>query len=81
MVLAAGHGTRLRPLTEELPKALMPVGDRPILGHALDRLAAARVDRVVVRAALPKTMIGKLSRKDLVAEIRAETEAPPITPS
>ncbi|MBB3472290.1 long-chain fatty acid--CoA ligase [Sphingomonas sp. BK345] len=40
-----------------------------------------RVDRVVVRAALPKTMIGKLSRKDLVAEIRAEMASPPITPS
>lgn len=40
-----------------------------------------RVDRVVVRAALPKTMIGKLSRKDLVAEIRAEMELPAITPS
>lgn len=33
-----------------------------------------RVDAVVVRAALPKTMIGKLSRKDLLAEIRAEAE-------
>jgi long-chain acyl-CoA synthetase len=31
-----------------------------------------RVDRVVIRAALPKTMIGKLSRKDLLAEIAAE---------
>ena len=40
-----------------------------------------RVDRVVVRASLPKTMIGKLSRKDLVAEIRADTEALLITPS
>jgi long-chain acyl-CoA synthetase len=39
-----------------------------------------RVDQVVVRAALPKTMIGKLSRKDLIAEIKAEMAAPPITP-
>jgi mannose-1-phosphate guanylyltransferase len=38
MVLAAGHGTRLRPLTDRLPKALVPVGDRPILTHLLDEL-------------------------------------------
>ncbi len=40
-----------------------------------------RVDRVVVRATMPKTMIGKLSRKDLIAEIKAEMENPPITPA
>jgi len=32
-----------------------------------------RVDRVVIRESLPKTMIGKLSRKDLLAEIRSES--------
>ena len=40
-----------------------------------------RVDRVVVRAAIPKTMIGKLSRKDLIVEVKAEMENPPITPA
>ena len=34
-----------------------------------------RVDAVVVRASLPKTMIGKLSRKDLIAEVTAEASA------
>ena len=38
VVLAAGAGTRLRPLTELLPKALCPVGDRPLVEHALARL-------------------------------------------
>ena len=41
MVLAAGFGTRLRPLTEELPKPLVPVGDRSVLAHVCDTLAAA----------------------------------------
>ncbi|SCF14579.1 NDP-sugar pyrophosphorylase, includes eIF-2Bgamma, eIF-2Bepsilon, and LPS biosynthesis proteins [Micromonospora haikouensis] len=39
MVLAAGEGTRLRPLTERLPKALCPVGNVPLLDRALARLA------------------------------------------
>ncbi|MFI6265156.1 sugar phosphate nucleotidyltransferase [Micromonospora sp. NPDC051006] len=39
VVLAAGEGTRLRPLTERLPKALCPVGNVPLLDRALVRLA------------------------------------------
>jgi mannose-1-phosphate guanylyltransferase len=50
MVLAAGLGTRLRPLTEHRAKALVPVGDRPALAHVLDRLRGAGVSRVVVNA-------------------------------
>ncbi len=41
MILAAGLGTRLRPLTEELPKPLVPLGDRPLLAQIADQLAAA----------------------------------------
>jgi len=48
MVLCAGYGTRLRPLTDELAKPLMPVGDRPVLGHVIEMLAGAGVGRVVV---------------------------------
>jgi len=48
MVLAAGLGTRLRPLTERLAKPLVPVGDRPALAHVLDRLRAAGAPRLVV---------------------------------
>lgn len=40
VVLAAGAGTRLAPLTRVRPKALCPVGNRPLVDHALDRLAA-----------------------------------------
>lgn len=48
MVLAAGLGTRMRPLTLERPKALVEVGGRPLVDHVLDRLAAAGVRRAVV---------------------------------
>ena len=38
MLLGAGHGTRLSPLTDECPKALVPIGDRPVIAHQIERL-------------------------------------------
>lgn len=50
MLLAAGLGTRMRPLTDRTPKPLLPLGGRPLIDHALDRLAEAGVQTVVVNA-------------------------------
>lgn len=48
MILAAGLGTRLRPLTLELPKPLVWVGDRPAIAHVAARLAAAGIEDIVI---------------------------------
>ena len=48
LVLAAGLGTRMRPLTNDRPKALVEVGGRALIDHVLDRLADAGVETAVV---------------------------------
>jgi NDP-sugar pyrophosphorylase family protein len=48
VVLVGGEGTRLRPLTETVPKPLLPLVDRPILDHVLDHLVAHGVRQVIM---------------------------------
>src|SRR5947199_7617877 len=48
MVLAAGLGIRMRPLTDRMPKPLVPVAGRPLLDHVLDKLAEAGVREAIV---------------------------------
>ena len=73
MVLAAGLGTRMRPLTDDRPKALVPVGGRVLIDHMLDRLAAAGVLRAVVNV--------HAHADRLVAHLNARRAAPAVTVS
>lgn len=48
MIFAAGLGTRLKPLTDTMPKALVRVGGEPLIKRVIENLKAAGVDRIVV---------------------------------
>ena len=46
VVMAGGYGTRLLPLTEELPKPMLPVGNRPLMEHIIEQLQQTGIQRV-----------------------------------
>src|SRR5437899_12835493 len=48
VVLVGGEGTRMRPLTETIPKTLIPLVDRPFLHHVLDHLAAHGIHEILL---------------------------------
>src|SRR5271166_1260046 len=76
MVLAAGLGTRLRPVTETIPKPLIEINGRSLLDHAIDRLTLVGVERVVVNVHYKAAMVvSQLARRDHPRiEISHETE-------
>jgi MurNAc alpha-1-phosphate uridylyltransferase len=48
MVLAAGYGTRLKPLTDRMPKPLVPVAGKPMIEYALDKLRAYGIQEIII---------------------------------
>lgn len=48
MIFAAGLGTRLKPLTDIMPKALVPVGKKPLLQHTIEKLKTAGFDEIII---------------------------------
>jgi MurNAc alpha-1-phosphate uridylyltransferase len=77
MVMAAGLGTRMRPLTNDRPKALVEVGGKPLIDHALDRLADAGVRTAVVNvhyfADLMEAHLGRrVAPRIVISDERAE---------
>jgi mannose-1-phosphate guanylyltransferase len=63
-LLAAGLGTRLRPFTDTVPKCMLPIGGKPLLGIWLDAFAGASVDEVLVNLHyLPDVVTGYLAQR------------------
>lgn len=76
MVFAAGLGTRLKPITDSLPKALVPVCGEPLLGHVLRKLKAAGYTEAVVNIHHFPGMIREyLSGRDFGLEVRISDES------
>ena len=76
MVLAAGYGTRLKPLTDRMPKPLIPVAGKPMIKYALDKLRAYGIEEVIINAShLKEQLTAYLSAcNDLTIKISEETE-------
>jgi MurNAc alpha-1-phosphate uridylyltransferase len=65
MVLAAGLGLRMRPLTDHMPKPLVPVAGQPLLDHVLDKLADAGVTEAIVNVHyLPDQIIDHVATRE-----------------
>lgn len=82
LVFAAGLGTRLRPLTDTMPKAMVPVAGKPLLGHVLDRLTSSlacceadRLTEAVVNVHhFPDQIISYLASRDWGVPVRVSDE-------
>ena len=80
VILAGGKGTRLRPLTEELPKPLVPVANRPLIEHQLRHLAASGVRDVTLALGYNAAAFSGVEREGaaLGLNIRIVTEPAPL---
>ena len=76
MVFAAGLGTRLKPLTDSMPKALVRVGGEPLLWHVIMKLKAAGYERIVVNVHhFAQQIVDYLQQNDLFGlDIRISDE-------
>lgn len=78
MILAAGRGERLRPITDSVPKPLVAVRGKPLIGWHLERLAAAGFREIVINVShlgpLVEDALGDGSRWDLAISWSRETE-------
>ena len=77
MVLAAGLGKRMRPITDTIPKPLVRIGGRTMLDQALDRLAEAGIETAVVNVhhhadLIEKHLAGRTKPRIVISDERAE---------
>lgn len=77
MVFAAGLGTRMRPITDTLPKPLVEVHGKPLIDHMLDRFAEAGVGKAVVNVhykadAIERHLKGRETPRIVISDERAK---------
>ena len=57
MILAAGQGTRVRPLTKDMPKPMIPILGKPVMEYLIEHLARHDVNKIMVNVAHLNTKI------------------------
>ena len=79
MLLAAGRGERLRPLTDRLPKPLVPVGGKPLIAWHLERLAKSGCREVVANVShLGDQIVNYVENSDFGLRVALSREAEPL---
>jgi MurNAc alpha-1-phosphate uridylyltransferase len=64
MILAAGLGTRMRPITDQLPKPLVPVDGKPLIDYALDSVQSTGIEHIVINVHhMAEKVVDHLSRR------------------
>ena len=76
MLLAAGYGTRLKPLTDRVPKPLVPVAGKSMIQYALEKLQDYGIEEVVINVSHLKEQLTTwlAERKNLTVRLSGETE-------
>ena len=75
MILAAGFGTRLAPLTNNCPKALVPLNNRPLLGYIINKYIDSGITNIVINAHyLSEQIIDFVTKSNFNAEIKVVVE-------
>ena len=74
MIFAAGLGTRLKPITDTLPKALVPVCGTPLIEHVIRKLKAAGIDEAVVNVHHFAEMVEQWAADQDIMEIKISDE-------
>ncbi len=78
MLLAAGYGTRLKPLTDRTPKPLVPVAGRPMIEYALDKLRAYGIGEIVINVSHLKAQLVDYFAAEKKLRVTISEEAEPL---
>jgi MurNAc alpha-1-phosphate uridylyltransferase len=78
MLLAAGYGVRLKPLTDHTPKPLVQVAGRPMIEYALDKLHAYGIEEIVINVSHLKTQLVEYCAKQTKFRVTISEEVEPL---